>query len=159
MSKRQLLLLYDFDTAFCRERHFMKDYMNYNLEIKHTTNETVLFIKEVTTERAVEALKSLIKINMISPELYNVCEVHYDIEKGLDENTYPVVFIGEYPFLPQHLTPPVIKMSGVTAGYGGEGPHGTLEALELMGFNVDPYVRANILSHPKNMVVNYRVRK
>jgi len=134
----------------------MKKSLNFNIEVKISAkNATQLFIKETTTDRAISALKALIAENYIFPDLYNTVRISYDTSKGLGYDTYPVVFSGEYSFLPENERPPVIFMSGVTAGYAGEGPHGTLTAMELMGFNVDDSIKHQVLSRANGPVVNF----
>ena len=87
-----------------------------------------------TTENAINALKKLIDDKLISPEDFPEAVIKYRVGFLPDaEPDNPHYF--PLKFYDKRGTQE-IWVSSVNAGYRGTGPHGTLEALKLMGFEL-----------------------
>ena len=92
------------------------------------------------TDRVIKELRYLIKTKAIIPENFKVATLFYDTSKGIGMEGspffYPLKFVnGEEE----------VWLSSVTSGYTGTGPRGTLEALELMGFDVTEKIKELVL--------------
>lgn len=102
-------------------------------------DKTVRKVFNFTTADTLAELQRHIKYNVINPAYYVLAKVDYNAHVGLpcgetdevihNENYYPLKFIS-------YNGREELWLSCVTAGYSGEGPHGTLKALRLMGFDV-----------------------
>lgn len=102
--------------------------------------DKVFTIDEGTTDGAIRELRELITLKKVIPEDFLVATLRYNAHNGLGakgtSDFYPLKFIsGEDE----------VWVSSVNAGYEGRGPHGTLEALELMGFNISERVKTIVL--------------
>ena len=110
-----------------------------------STTRKALMGREVTqvyntmTSASVSELQRHIIHHLILPEQFTTARVDYDVRKGIpcDEGHYdnpayyPLKFFSE-----SRKEPEEIWVSCCTAGYPGTGPHGTLECLRMMGFNI-----------------------
>lgn len=101
----------------------------------------ILFIENHSTALSVEQLKKLIDTKLVLPEHFSTAYVDYNCSKGIylgpgyqkDSRFYPLRFVADKK---SGDTTDEIWVSSVTAGYGGEGPHGTLKCLEMMDFHL-----------------------
>ncbi len=85
------------------------------------------------TDRALTGLEERIKSGKINPGDYNQAELMYeeiyDSHNIKKPSNYPLKFYSNYG-------KKQIWVSGVTAGYRGTGPCGSITALRMMGFSV-----------------------
>ena len=91
---------------------------------------TFIYIDESTTDGTIQQLRRCLSEGKISPNNYNVAYLWYKPSVGIPKGGiehFPLQVIGPKTAL---------YISGVTAGYGGEGPHGTITCLELLGFKL-----------------------
>jgi len=104
-------------------------------------NRSTLVINFTSTSEALTHLKNLIQREVIHPEDFKLAQLSYNAHEGLGEcgtpKYFPLKFIGEYM---------EVWVSSVAAGYRGEGPHGTIEALNLMGFEMDDEMKEVIFT-------------
>ena len=124
---------------------FIKSWLKFILQI--TITKHIITVDEYSTENAIEALNRLIRHGMIHPDDYISCDIDYDVTIGInwDAGTdspehYPV------KFHPASKNGYHVWITSLTAGYGGTGPHGTLDALKLMGFHVTESEEHKILT-------------
>ncbi len=107
------------------------------------------YINVYTTDEAISTLRECIKSGIVQPEKYDSAYIVYDTNKGIGHDPkkidhYPLRFCSSFNC-------PTIYISGVTAGYPGEGPHGTLKCLEMMLFDLTEDQKHSVLSkevHP-----------
>lgn len=103
-------------------------------------NRCILLINATYTSGALKDLENLIQKRIIVPENFKTATLNYNAHKGLGPyygtpGYFPLKFISEDM---------EVWVAAVTAGYHGEGPRGTVEALCLMNFDVD-YEMAEII--------------
>lgn len=86
------------------------------------------------TDTAIEMLDENIMDGTIIPEEFNrasLCYKKLASDNPTDPDEYPLKVYSE-----DGKTE--VWISGITTGYRGTGPHGTVQALMLMGFEIDP---------------------
>ena len=95
---------------------------------------SIINVDEFSTENAVNAIKWLIEKRIINPSDVKRAVIDYDCSKGipcskqlLPGEIYPLVLEG------RNIR---IFVNGVTAGYGGVGPHGMIMILRLFEFPI-----------------------
>ncbi len=100
--------------------------------IKHNNNMKPVEIRiDVgATSDAIRLVQKLIEDKFIKPEDFYIAFLDYDVTKLPDPDPssgkhYPLHFMGSNVEL---------YVSGVSAGYGGTGPTGTIKILEILGF-------------------------
>ncbi len=108
---------------------------------------TSWIIDESTSDAAVNSLLQMIHLGSIFPARYNHAAIRYDCFVGLssdpeDDAHYALVFSST-----KNDVPPVY-VGCVTAGYGGSGPHATLQCLELMDFILSDSEKEQVTSKP-----------
>ena len=101
-----------------------------------------IYIDEYRTDLAVKGLKKLICDGIVYTDSVYLAKIDYNCLYGIpsDENSgahYPLQIFSRGS---------TILISGVSAGYGGEGPHGTLECLKLLGFKLSEEERQKVLT-------------
>lgn len=99
----------------------------------------ILKIFNYYTEASLAELRNLIETKRILPERYSHARVDYDVYNGIphgdsaelfnNRSFFPLKFFNEDDW-------EELWISGVTAGYDGTGPRGTIEALKLLGFTL-----------------------
>lgn len=100
----------------------------------------VLRIAFDTTCDSVKALEKLVVDHLVLPERFTTALVDYTISKCIPCDTNRYEKASFYPL--KFATPQDAKnyeevwVSCCNAGYSGTGPHGTLECLRMMGFNI-----------------------
>ena len=112
-----------------------------------TRKERTIYIDEPYTENAIQALKECIVKGQINPANFETAIVVYDCNEGINENPesmshYPLRFRSD-------KQDAFVFVSGVTAGYGGTGPHGTVSCLEIMGFELTEAQKTSVLTKEK----------
>lgn len=92
------------------------------------------------TSASVSELQRHIIHHLILPEQFTTARVNYDVRKGIpcDEERYdnPAYYPLKFFSGSNVKEPEEIWVSCCNAGYPGTGPHGTLECLRMMGFNI-----------------------
>ena len=92
------------------------------------------------TSASVSELQRHIIHHLILPEQFTTARVDYDVRKGIpcDEGHYnnPAYYPLKFFSGLNVKEPEEIWVSCCNAGYSGTGPHGTLECLRMMGFNL-----------------------
>jgi len=107
-----------------------------------------------STDAALKCLTKLINDNLVIPDEFNEAVITYDCAKGigcdeLDSSSYPLRFYSRDK-------KNELWLSAVSAGYYGTGPHGTLRALALMGFEITKKEEEEIFTNKK---INLRIEK
>lgn len=115
--------------------------------IAYLPDSQVVKIDETYTDGAIFQLQRSIDNGQVIPEKYDHASVIYDCDKSIpyEENNpdhYPLKVFGKGQQL---------FISGVSAGYGGEGPHGTLKCLEMLGFKLTEDEEKLILTKKRNI--------
>ena len=95
-----------------------------------------IIIDRPYTDEAILALKAEIKARPIRTSDYTLCKITY----ATRDMQGCVAFYGDPSVRPIKIT------GGLTAGYGGTGPHGTVEALKLLGFRLTEAVEDLVYS-------------
>ena len=114
------------------------------MKIKDDGSQTI-FVNEFSTDKAIFAVEKLIRSGNIKATAFNRAEIDYDCAKGLDWDSngtptmFPLKIYGEKISL---------LVTGVTAGYGGTGPHGTIKIMKMLGFNLTEDDEIKILTKP-----------
>ncbi len=103
-------------------------------------------VNEYTTDNSIRDInvlknKGIIRLDMVQKAVidyeFNRCtKAHEDMKEG----DYPLRLEGGKL---------KVFVSAVSAGYGGEGPHGTVKILEILGFPITPSVEDKIFSKQK----------
>lgn len=101
--------------------------------------KTILKIFNYYTEPSVEELRQLVEKKVIVPEKYTYASVDYNANEGFpvgeteelfrNPDFFPLKFYADNNNVE-------LWVSGVSAGYHGTGPRGTLDALEILGFKL-----------------------
>ena len=113
-----------------------------------TKGEAIIYVDECITDNALAGLKRCIEKGQIDPSKFDKAHIYYDCLKGLDLN--PEYITGHYPLMfIDSKNGRYVHVSGVTAGYGGTGPHGTLKCLEIMGFELSEEEKKSVLTKKK----------
>ena len=105
-----------------------------------------VYIDASYTEASVQELERLIKIGIIHPEKLNKAEICYNCLLGLPLDPR---LLDHYP-LQVTGAEEAVYIGSVSAGYGGEGPHGTIKCLKLLGFNLSSEDEDSILTKQKD---------
>ena len=106
---------------------------------------TIIFVNEYSTDKSVYSVEKLLRSGNISKEDFTKAEIDYDCSKGLDcdedgkPKNFPLKVSGNKKTL---------LVTGVTAGYGGTGPHGTLKILDMLGFGLSEEAEEKVLTKP-----------
>lgn len=99
------------------------------------------FINNSSTEDSVRQLAELFSSGKINPNDITSAHVKYDCDVGVgpmnSARYFPLTLKGDRV---------EIHVSCVTAGYRGTGPHGTIEALRMAGFNITPGIEKAIFT-------------
>ena len=92
----------------------------------------IVIIQSNTTFQAEKLVYALINAGFRAEK----AEIHYNKLKGLqgtkESNQYPLTLTGILDRMPT-----IIKVNGVTAGYGGSGPNAMVGILKYAGFIFD----------------------
>ena len=97
------------------------------------TKVTAWLIRELSTDDAVNALRTMIETRVINPAVYTYATVDYDVSKGLDRDVNsPGHYALKFGSRKQGVA--MVFVHPITAGYHGSGPHACYECLQLMGF-------------------------
>ena len=106
------------------------------------------------TEGTLKELEKHLKYGLVRSEDYTSATLNYDCDKGCPIATcegaidlpesYPLRFKGANS---------EVWCSAVTAGYRGEGPHGALRCLEMMGFILSEEEQEHLFSDKKARLV------
>ena len=103
-----------------------------------------VYIDEYRTELAIKGLKKLIQDGVIYVNSIFLAKIDYNCLYGIPANKDSEA---HYP-LRVFSNGSAVLISGVSAGYGGEGPHGTLECLKLLGFRLSEEEKQKVLTKP-----------
>lgn len=102
-------------------------------------------IFETSTDASLNELKARINSGLFRPQDFDFVKIDYNCFEGLpyaspnNPDYYPVKFISNSENIE-------VWLSAVSAGYRGEGPHGTVEALRIMGFELTEYDKEQIFT-------------
>ena len=105
---------------------------------------TQVKILNCSTDDSLKELEKLFKTNVISKESIKTAHIKYDSSKGIgtygSHSYYPLTFAVD------DLT---IMVSCVSIGNDGEGPKGTIKALQIAGFAVTEETERVIFTYKK----------
>lgn len=106
-----------------------------------------IFLYFSTTDSSIEGLLKLIKDNLLNPEEFCEAVIKYQVGQLPDgdpdnPSNYPLKFYNR-------LGTTEIWVSSVSAGYRGTGPHGTVEALRIMGFELTEEEKEEIFTNKR----------
>ena len=111
------------------------------IDVMDSKEPRKFMVDEPYTSPAITSVHYLIHNGYVNPEDVLEAHIKYDTYNGLplhpDCEDYPLRVNGK-DF--------VLYVGGVSAGYGGEGPHGTACILELLGFNLSEFEEEQIYS-------------
>lgn len=106
---------------------------------KLTSRVTYLRIFNYTTEDTLAELEKHIRYGLVNPDDFIQAIIYYNANKGLPSDA-PEKLLNNTEYYPLRFISrdgsEELWLSCVTAGYHGEGPHGTVKAMELMGFKL-----------------------
>ena len=99
------------------------------------------FIKNSSTEDSLRQLSRLFTSGQVKSDDIKSAHIKYDCDVGVgpmgSTRYYPLTLKGDRV---------EIHISCVTAGYRGNGPHGTIEALRVAGFDVTEEIEKTIFT-------------
>ena len=109
--------------------------------------KTIRKIFNYTTSNSIHELEKHLQHRLILPETYCLATVNYNVDKGIPTGeTNEISNNPEYYPLKFISVSEELWVSCVTAGDDGEGTHGTIRALQMMGFEVTASREEELLS-------------
>lgn len=120
------------------------------IDVLDSKEKIKICVDEPYTSPAIASVHYLIHHGYLDPKKMRHAHIYYDTKKGISLDPglekYPLRIEGDET---------ILYVNGVTAGYGGEGPHGTETILKMLDFDLTEEQSEKIFTKPKDQLGNH----